>query len=152
MDEKADDPRSGDALNLPELSRTEVAYLGAIYRLNETHETASVSTLAKRFRVRLPTTIEVLDKLEQKRLVIKKPWKVPELSSRGLTIAEFVIHQHRVVELYFSSKLGLDSDLSCAEASKIDYLLDPAVVGKMCEVLNRPGQCLHGFPIQHRDD
>ena len=135
-----------------QLTRSEIAYLEAMYRLNETDDVASVSTLAKRFDVRLPTAIEILDKLEQKRLVIKKPWKVPELSKRGIVIAESVMHQHRIVELYFNAKLGIDSDLSCAEASKIDYLLDPTVVEKMCKVLNRPNQCLHGFAIQHRND
>jgi len=140
------------SLNFSELTRSEIAYLEAMYRLNEAHDAASVSTLAKRFDVRLPTAIEILDKLEQKRLVIKKPWKVPELSKRGILIAESVMHQHRIVELYFNAKLGIDSDLSCAEASKIDYLLDPIVVKKMCKVLNRSSQCLHGFAIQHRDD
>ena len=139
-------------MNFSELSRSEIAYLEAMYRLNETNDTTSVSTLAKRFDVKLPTAIEILHKLEQKRLVIKKPWKIPELSKKGILIAESVMHQHRIVELYFNAKLGIDSDLSCAEASKIDYLLDPTVVEKMCKVLNRPRQCLHGFPIQHRDD
>lgn len=139
-------------MNLSELSRSEIAYLEAMYRLNESHSAASVSTLAKRFDVRLPTAIEILDKLEQKRLVIKKPWKVPELSKKGFLIAESVMHQHRIVEVYFNARLGIDPDLSCTEASKISYLLDPAVVEKMCKALNRPSQCLHGFTIQHRDE
>jgi len=139
-------------VNLSRLSRSEVAYLEAMYRLNESHDSASVSTLAKRFEVRLPTAIEILDKLEQKRLVVRKPWKIPELSKRGILIAESVMHQHRIVELYFNTKLGLDSNLSCVEAAKIDYLLDPTVVEKMCKVLNRPSQCHHGNPIQHIED
>ena len=140
------------SLNLSDLSRSEIAYLETMYRLNESHDAASVSMLAERFNVRLPTVIEILDKLEQKRLVIKKPWKIPELSKKGILIAESVMHQHRIVELYFNAKLGIDSDLSCAEAPKIDYLLDPIVVGKMCKVLNRPNLCVHGHPIQHRED
>ena len=116
------------------------------------HNPASVSALAKKFGVRLPTAIEILGKLEHKRLVIKKPWKTPELTNRGMILAEFILHQHRIVELYFNAKLGLNSDLSCAEASKIAYLLDPVVVGRMCKTLHRPDKCLHGLPILHRDD
>jgi Mn-dependent DtxR family transcriptional regulator len=138
-------------LDISDLSRTEVAYIESMYRLNESHDPASVSLLAKRFGVRLPTAIEILDKLEQKGLVIRKPWKIPELSRKGKTLAESVMHQHRIVELYFSRSLGLDSETSCSEASKIAYLLDRTVVEKMCKSLNRPAQCVHGRPIRHRD-
>jgi DtxR family Mn-dependent transcriptional regulator len=139
-------------LNTPELSRSEVAYLETMHRLGESHTATSVSALAKQFGVRLPTAIEILNKLEEKGLVIRRPWKVPELSVKGRRLAESVMHQHRIVELYFSRNLGLNSEKSCAEASKIDYLLDKAVIEKMCRALNRPSHCNHGNPIRHRDD
>jgi DtxR family Mn-dependent transcriptional regulator len=101
--------------------------------------------------VRLPTAIEILDRLEQKGLVMREPWKVPKLSKRGIALAGFIMHQHRIVELYFSRVLGLNSEKSCVEASKVDYLLDKTVIQKMCKALNRPSHCLHGYPIQHRD-
>ena len=138
-------------MSLLDLSRSEVAYLEMIYRLNETHETTSVSALAKKFGVRLPSAIEILSRLEKKGLVTKKPWRTPELSKRGAALAESVMHQHRILELYLNKKLGLGSELSCAQASKIDYLLDEAVVERMCKVLNRPSRCLHGNPIRHGD-
>jgi len=137
-------------LNLPELSRNEVAYLEAMYRLEESHGAASVSALARKFNVRLPTAIEILDKLERKGLVVRKPWKVPELSKRGMVMAESIMHQHRVLELYFNTKLGLESQLSCDEASRINYLLDSPAIEKMCKSLNRPSQCLHGNTIRHK--
>jgi DtxR family Mn-dependent transcriptional regulator len=139
-------------LNFPELSRSEVAYLETMHRLGESNDAASVSTLAKRFGVRMPTAIEILDKLEEKGLVIRRPWKVPELSRKGRKLAESVIHQHRVVELYLSRNLGLSPEKACAEAAKIDYLLDRAVIEKMCKALNRPNQCVHGYPIRHSND
>lgn len=138
-------------MKLPDLSRSEVAYLQAMYRLSESNDSASVSTLARRFDVSLPTTIEILGKLERKHLVAKKPWKIPVLTKRGIIVAECIMHQHRIVELYLNTKLGLDSKRSCAEASKIDYLLDPDLVAKMCKVLNRPNQCLHGNAIRHME-
>lgn len=139
-------------MSIAELTRSEVAYLEAMHRLGESHDTASVSTLAKRFGVRLPTAIEVLDKLQEKGLVIRRPWEVPELSVKGKKLAESAMHQHRIVELYLNRNLGLNPEKSCAEASKIAYLLDKAVIEKMCKALNRPTQCIHGYPIRHRDD
>jgi DtxR family Mn-dependent transcriptional regulator len=139
----------GDAMSTPELSRSEVAYLQAIYRLNESHATSSVSVLAKKFNVKMPTAIEILHKLQAKGLVEQKPWKVPELSKKGMAMAESVMHQHRIIELYLSRVLGLSSEVSCVEATKIDYLLDESVIHKMCQVLNRPSKCVHGNPIKH---
>jgi DtxR family Mn-dependent transcriptional regulator len=139
-------------MNSPELTRAEVAYLETMHRLGESHDATSVSALAKRFGVRLPTAIEILNKLEEKGLVIRRPWKVPELSSKGKKLAESMIHQHRIVELYFSRNLGLNPQKSCTEASKIAYLLDKTVIAKMCKALNRPTHCIHGYPIRHSDD
>lgn len=135
-----------------ELTRSEVAYLETMHRLGESHDAPSVSALAKRFGVRLPTAIEILDKLEEKGLVTRRPWKAPELSVKGKKLAESVMHQHRIVELYLSRNLGLNQEKSCAEASKIAYLLDKKVIEKMCKALNRPTHCNHGNPIRHRDD
>jgi Mn-dependent DtxR family transcriptional regulator len=117
--------------------------------MNETNEKTSVSALAKRFGVRLPSAIEILNKLEKKGLVIRRPWRVPVLSRRGATVTESVMHQHRVLELYLNRKLGVSSELSCTQASKIDYLFDSDVIEKMCKALDRPNRCLHGFPIRH---
>jgi DtxR family Mn-dependent transcriptional regulator len=138
-------------MNMTDLSRSEVAYLETIYRLNESHETSSVSALARRFGVRLPSAIEILGRLQKKGLVVKKPWRTPELSKRGKELAESVMHQHRIVEVYLNKKLGLSTEASCNQASKIDYLLDNEVVERMCEALDRPSRCLHGNPIMHGD-
>jgi DtxR family Mn-dependent transcriptional regulator len=138
-------------MSLPDLSRSEVAYLETIYRLNETHETTSVSALARKFGVKMPSAVEILGKLERKGLVVRKPWGVPELSKRGAALAESVMHQHRILELYLNKKLGLSSELSCAQAGKIDYLLDSNVIDRMCKALNRPSRCVHGNRIQHGD-
>lgn len=139
-------------LDISELTRTEVAYIESMYRLNESHDATSVSVLAKRFGVRLPTAIEILGKLKEKGLVIRRPWRVPELSRRGKALAESVMHDHRIVELYLNKNLGLNSEMSCSEASKIAYLLDRTVMDRMCKSLNRPSQCIHGNPIRHRED
>ena len=137
---------------MPELVRSEVVYLEGMYRLNESHDTTSVSALAKRFGVTLPTAIEILDKLEEKGLVIRKPWKAPELTKRGSSLAERLIHQHRIVELYLNKTLGLNSATSCSEASKVAYLFEKSVIRKMCKSLQRPAKCMHGYLIRHSDD
>jgi DtxR family transcriptional regulator, Mn-dependent transcriptional regulator len=138
-------------MSLSTISPSEVAYLKMLHRMNERNETTSVSALAQKFRVKLPSAIEILSKLEKKGLVIRKPWKVPQLSKRGAILSEQVMHQHRVLENYLNAKLGMSLDTSCEEASKVDYLVGSDVIERMCKALNRPSRCLHGFPIQHGD-
>jgi len=137
-------------MKLSQLTRAEVAYLQMMYRLNESDGISSVSALAKKFDVRLPTAIEILHKLRAKGLVVQEPWRVPKLTSKGVAMAESVMHHHRIVELYLNSTLGLNSQVSCAEAAKVDYLFDETVIDEMCRVLNRPEKCLHGNPIKHK--
>jgi Mn-dependent DtxR family transcriptional regulator len=103
-------------MNTVDLTRSEVAYLETMHRLSESNDATSVSALAKRFGVKMPTAIEILHKLEKRGLVIRKPWKVPELSVKGKKLAESAMHQHRIVELYFNRNLGLSPDKSCSEA------------------------------------
>jgi len=122
-----------------------------IFRLNEAHQKTSVSALAGEFGVKLPSSIEILRKLEKKGLVIRKPWGIPELSKRGKALTEMVMHNHRILEIYLNKKLGVNSKLSCMEASKVDYLLDNDVIERMCKVLEKPSRCLHGNPIRHDD-
>jgi len=132
-----------------ELTRPEAAYLGEFYRLLETSVEPTVSTLAQRFGVSLPTVIDVFERLERKGLVLREPWKTPKLTRQGMALAASIIHRHRVIELYFSEKLGLGYEFSCSEASKIDYLLSDEVVSRMCSALHRPRRCFHGNPVKH---
>lgn len=141
----------GESTNLHDLTRSEIAYLEMIYRMNENQENASVSVLATRFGVKLPSTVEILKKLEKKGLVIRKPWGIPELSRRGTALTELIMHQHRILELYLNRMLGLNSELSCSQADKVAHLLDSKVIQRMCKALNRPARCLHGNLIRHGD-
>jgi DtxR family Mn-dependent transcriptional regulator len=133
------------------LSGVEVAYLKEAYKLTESGEAPSVSLLAKKFGVSMPSVIEVFDKLEEKGLLLRKPWKVPKLTGMGLITARRIIHNHRVIEVYFAEKLGLGTNYSCNEATKIDYLMENQLVMKMCDALNYPAKCIHGHSIEHSD-
>jgi len=131
------------------LSQAEAAYLGEMYRLIEGGQPPTVTALAARFRVRPPSVVEVLDRLSGKGVLVRRPWKAPQLTRSGRALATEIIHNHRVIELYFSRALRLQSDLSCNEAAKVDYLLSDEVVGRMCRYLHRPNRCVHGNPVEH---
>lgn len=132
-----------------DLGGVEAAYLKEAYRLQELNRAPSVSVLAREFGVSMPSVVGVLRRLEARGFVKRIPWKTPRLTASGLTRAERIIHDHRILEVYFGDVLGLDADDACAEASKIDYLVGSRTIGKMCGALHRPARCLHGFKIEH---
>ncbi len=131
------------------LTKPEASYLSEVYRIIEEGREPAVTLLASRFGVKLPTVIDVLEKLERKGLLVRERWRAPKLTRTGIRVASSILHRHRIIELYFSRKLGLAQQLACREAAKIDYILDDIVVARMCRELNHPDKCFHMKPINH---
>jgi len=133
----------------PILTQPEAAYIEEIYRQVEKGLTPSVSRLATKFGVKMPSAVEMLDKLEKKGFIVRRPWKTPKITLSGRALAENIVHNHRIIEIYFTKKLGLDSDFCCEEATKIDNLIGDEVVSRMCVDLSHPDESCHGIPIKH---
>ena len=131
------------------LTRPEAAYLEEIYRLIKVGSIPSVSRLAAKFGVKKPSAVEMLDKLERKSFIVRQPWRAPKMTRSGRALAENIIHNHRIIEMYLAEKMSLGSDFSCEEASKLDSLLGDEVVSKMCNDLHYPDEQCHGIPIKH---
>ncbi|MEM3437459.1 MAG: metal-dependent transcriptional regulator [Nitrososphaerales archaeon] len=131
------------------LTSTETSYLLALWQLKEDRRELSTGKLAKIFNVKAPSVIDTLKRLESYGLVRRIPWKRIKLTKRGNCLALDIIHNHRVLEVYFNKFLSLDKETSCKEASKIDYLVGIRLIEKICKVLNYPETCIHGKPLVH---
>ncbi|MEM3382555.1 MAG: metal-dependent transcriptional regulator [Nitrososphaerales archaeon] len=132
-----------------ELTSKETSYLLALWQLEEDKQKLSTGKLAKIFNVKAPSVIDILKKLESYGLVKRIPWKRIKLTKRGNYLALNIIHNHRVLEVYFNKFLSLDKETSCKEASKIDYLVGTKLIEKICKILNYPETCIHGKPLVH---
>lgn len=134
-----------------ELTSTETSYLIALWRLKEDKQEPSTGKLAKIFDVKASSVIDILKKLESYGLIRRIPWKKIRLTKKGNYLASHIIHNHRILEVYFKEFLSLDDETSCKEASKIDYLVGMRLVEKICKALNYPETCIHGKALVHRE-
>ena len=132
------------------LNEVEAKYLKRIYEaVKEEGGIVTSYELAKHFGVRTPSSIDVLNRLQRKGLVIREAWGPVMLTEEGLKLAKMLLHVHRVMEYFFCESLGLPPDLACLEASKIDYLISDEVAKRICDRMNRPLLCPHGRVIPH---
>lgn len=131
-----------------ELSRLEGVYLVELHKMRRGGRTGT-RALAMKFGVRESSVVDVIKRLEDKKLLIREPWRSIVLTKRGEAIAMQLIHNHRVVETYLHRVLNLPADLACSEAQKLDGLLDRRTIVSMCRALNNPTKCIHGEEIKH---
>ncbi|MCS7094291.1 MAG: metal-dependent transcriptional regulator [Thaumarchaeota archaeon] len=124
-------------------------YLAIIYSFDEQKRDITTGGLAKALGVTPASVSEALKFLESKKLVERRSWGKYALSQRGREIASRMSHNHRVLETYFVSVLGLNEGAACEEASKIDMLVGDGLVASMCRALSWPSVCVHGRPIHH---
>jgi len=130
------------------LSQREADYLITLLKMGVSGRTGT-SALAAKFGVREPSVIDVVKRLEEKRLLVRDPWRSITLTRRGELLAEQLLHDHRVIETYLHSILDLSAELACSEAHKLDYLLDRKTITSMCRALECPAHCIHGEEIRH---
>ncbi|OYT65741.1 hypothetical protein B6U74_02645 [Candidatus Bathyarchaeota archaeon ex4484_205] len=135
-----------------DLPKIQIQYLKTIYRITvEGGRDAKLQDLAKEMEVKEPSASDILKKLQDKGLITKVSWGRYTLTKKGVAITEAIIHNHRVLENFLAETLGLDPDMACREADRIDSAISNELARKICEKLGRPEQCIHGRCIKHFD-
>ncbi|MEM4312249.1 MAG: metal-dependent transcriptional regulator [Nitrososphaerales archaeon] len=131
------------------LTYTEISYLLTLLRLKEENKKLSTGKLAEIFKVKPSSIIDVIRKLELYGLIKRNLWRDIELTGEGKSLALEILHNHRVLEVYFKKVFSLEDEVCCKEASKIDYFIGKEIINKMCKVLGYPEDCIHGKPLIH---
>jgi len=131
------------------INPVEANYLRVIYRAHESQKDLTTGLLAESFHVKPASAVDVVNRLVSKGLVVRKGWGKFDFSKKGEALALKLIHNHRVLETYFSYELALDHKTACYEASKIDYLMGDEVVKRFCLKLGYPVRCMHGKEVPH---
>ncbi|MCS7135658.1 MAG: metal-dependent transcriptional regulator [Nitrososphaerota archaeon] len=132
------------------LSRVESCYLKRIYvsTIEEGRQITS-GDLAKIFNVKIPSAIDVLNKLEKKIYIKKEKYGYITLTQAGYKVAVELLHAHRVFEVFLVNNLKMKSNEACRIADYVDHVLDKEVVSRLCAYLNRPMKCCHNRTIIH---
>jgi DtxR family Mn-dependent transcriptional regulator len=135
------------AAPVPELSTAIQDYLKAIQALELAGDRVSVTGLALRLGVSVPSATQMSKRLSELGLVERAPYRRLALTAAGRTAALTVLRRHRLLERYLSDRLQVPLDQVHDEAERLEHALSPALEARIDEALGFPSLDPHGDPI-----
>ncbi len=130
---------------------SELKFLMMLMRILEDSSPIRTTVLSRKIGIKPPSVVEYLQRLEHRRMVKRLKWKETLLTVKGKRVAKSLLHNHRVLEIYFVTFLNLDEETACKEASKIDFCVGQKTINAMCKLLNYPRRCFHEKEVYHEN-
>lgn len=122
-------------------------YLESIYKLHNEHRHVGISQLAENLKLTPASVTEMINKLVEKKLVIKTEKKNIKLTEKGEKQAVELIRRHRLVERFFTDFLKLKWETVHEDACKFEHVLTKEIADALEQFMNHPTTCPHGHPI-----
>jgi len=135
-----------DSTKMGKLSENEEEYLEQLLVMEENGVVlATISAVSEGLKIKAPSAVQMLKKLEEKGLVNYKKRKGVELSNEGRTAATHIIRNHRLIETLMKKTLKdeVDEDVVCG----IEHHMTAEFANAVCTLLEHPRNCPHGNPI-----
>ncbi len=129
------------------LSESEEEYLESLYRLSGGKERVRVGKLAKDLKIKEPSVVGMLKKLDRKNLVDYKSYTGASLTKKGEETGMRVTRRHRLAERLLCDVLGRDLPSIHEEACKLEHSITDETANEISRVLENPRTCPHGQPI-----
>jgi len=119
-------------------------YLKAIWHLKERGEDVKISTIAKMLKVRQPSVVQMLKKLNTKNLVNYNKAGV-KLTEEGQAVGASMMRNSRVLEVLMDSelKVDIDEEMICG----IEHHMNTQFTNALCTMLKHPRKCPHDHEI-----
>ena len=120
-------------------------YLKAIWYIRERGEQPKISSIAKLLSIRQPSVVEMLQKLNDAKLVNYEKGNIVELKLRGETIGKQMIRNTRLLEVLMKDalKIEIDEEMACG----IEHHMKMVFTDALCTLLKHPRNCPHGNMI-----
>lgn len=128
-------------------SLTEENYIKSIYSLSLEEGEVSVSELAKKLNVKLPTVNSMIKKLAGKKLVAYAPYQGIKLMEKGKKEALSIIRKHRLAELFLVKVMGMGWEEVHDIAEQLEHVNSERFYDRIDELLGYPQADPHGEPI-----
>ena len=128
-------------------SLTEENYIKSIYSLSLEAGEVSVSELAKKLQVKLPTVNSMVKKLAAKKLVSYAKYQGVKLTERGKKEALAIIRKHRLTESFLVQIMGLGWEEVHDIAEQLEHVESDRFFNRIDEMLGKPKVDPHGEPI-----
>ncbi|MHA7128706.1 metal-dependent transcriptional regulator [Algoriphagus namhaensis] len=128
-------------------TQTEENYLKALFNLSDEQGAATISDLANRLEVSLPTANSMVKTLKKMGLLNYERYKPVTLTAEGLKQAALIIRKHRLTEMFLVKKMGFGWEEVHGIAEQVEHIHAPKFFQRMDEMLGFPTTDPHGSPI-----
>lgn len=128
-------------------SLTEENYIKSIYSLSLEAGEVSVSGLAKKLQVKLPTVNSMVKKLATKKLVSYAKYQGIKLTEKGKKEALAIVRKHRLTESFLVQIMGLGWEEVHDIAEQLEHIESERFFNRIDEMLGKPKVDPHGEPI-----
>ena len=118
-------------------------YLEAILMLKEKKGAARVSDISTFLSVKKSSVTEALSILGNRGLVIHERYGKVVFTKKGLRIAKAIEKKHKFLSKFFSTILGVSSEIAAEDACKIEHTISPEGfdrLTKFLEFVKRPSK------------
>jgi DtxR family Mn-dependent transcriptional regulator len=132
-------------------SLTEENYLKALLTLTGESGEVTVTALARKLGIKMPTVTSMMKKLSKKKLVYYKAYRPLRLTERGMREARLITRKHRLIEMFLVDKMNFRWEEVHDIAEQIEHVQAPNFFERMDTMLGFPKIDPHGEPIPDRD-
>jgi DtxR family Mn-dependent transcriptional regulator len=132
-------------------SPTEENYLKALFNLANSQGEITLSELASRLQVSLPTANSMVKSLQKSQWLNYEKYKPLTLTAEGQLLAASIIRKHRLTELFLVHVMKFGWEEVHEVAEQIEHIHSPKFFERMDEMLEHPAADPHGSPIPGLD-
>jgi DtxR family transcriptional regulator, Mn-dependent transcriptional regulator len=121
-------------------------YLEALAMLEQAGRSpATIGDVARKVKVRPPSAVQMLRRLERQGLVEYLARTGVKLTAKGRRIGRQMIRNGRLMEVFIATELGLGDELAVAHA--VEHVISVRFADSLCARLGHPRTCPHGYEI-----
>lgn len=128
-------------------SPTEENYLKALFNLADSQGEITLSELASRLEVSLPTANSMVKSLQKSNWLNYEKYKPLTLTPEGRRLAASIIRKHRLTEMFLVDVMKFGWEEVHEVAEQIEHIHAPKFFDRMDEMLGYPAADPHGSPI-----
>lgn len=128
-------------------TQTKENYLKALYFLSQQNDMISMSELATKMEVSIPTANSMIKKMKDQGWVKYEKYKPIRLTKRGVLMSANVIRKHRLSEMFLVQIMGFGWEEVHAVAEELEHVQSDKFFERMDELMGFPSVDPHGSPI-----
>ena len=122
-------------------------YLKSILELSHNGDPVSIAHIAERLGVSTVSANEMVNRLAEREMIERTPYKGVTLTLLGQQRAMNVLRKHRLWEVFLVNHLNIPWETSHDLACQLEHATTTEVTDRLAEFLGNPTECPHGNAI-----